>query len=508
MWPALRQVFKDTTVYYNKLAFFLIVVAAGASGYGLVTQLKTNTPQASSTLPSILAPSRNSGSYKYAITIDRTGKVMVNDRVVRGTLSFEKDRTTFLLILAREVPTYVDSIDATITLPKPFQSVSEFDPQFYTLRGIGASSYRPVDQRSIRFEAYDIYEGAELSIRLTFPRNYFELSFLSRVRSQLVTLAPEDWLLLGILIPGFSLLYLGYLMVLRWSTNWRRHVPSAQRTPPNELPPAIVGALYHGHIGKREITATLVDLAERGYLTIHHTEDNHVAFAKGTHLFSPKAANLRPFEIFLLHQIFGDGTFVTKTATIQHDLDQELFSRRVAQAMINIYDAALAEGYFIESPNRYYLKHKVIGMIMFFVALLALVYGAFTLPEPAYTLFFWVGMIAASLLIIWITPGLPHRTRHGDAALQQWLGFRAYLTDRRVIHSLDTAEFFKFLPYAIVLDCEHEWIYRWRESALALPDWFSATVTPYTPQDYEASLLFVVNNLARELFGARTPDLA
>ena len=47
-----------------------------------------------------------------------------------------------------------------------------------------------------------------------------------------------------------------------------------QYEPPDNLTPAECGTLVDNSVDMRDITATLVDLAVKGYLTIEHQDDN------------------------------------------------------------------------------------------------------------------------------------------------------------------------------------------------------------------------------------------
>jgi hypothetical protein len=82
------------------------------------------------------------------------------------------------------------------------------------------------------------------------------------------------------------------------------------------------------------------------------------------------------------------------------------------------------------------------------------------------------------------------------------------LSRKEPIGKTETAQFFTFLPYAIVLECEDAWIKRWQKQTLVLPGWYSAEKTLYDADEYGASLVSVINYLARSLVSARPPDLA
>lgn len=496
------------TLYYKHLNLFLvvgIVVAGFLAGPYLYSAL---VPQASVDLPRSLAPTEGDLPI-YDIEVSEQGRVRVNGEDLKGALTFEAEKTRLLLILVRKSDVGLDGIRATIRLPKVVTDPQSLNPRIYAIHGTGSSFARPLNGQTVLYEVQEVFPGATVSIELTFPSGYFDLTTVDQAREDLVSVSPERWIELGIIVPSIAGLFLFYLLLLRWFSFWSVRTDDYKTVPPSTIPPAVVGTLYHGQIGRREIAATLFDLARRGFVTIHRRGEHDVVFGKGQKLYGAEAASLRAFEVFLLHQIFGDEQgAVSKTRDIEAKINKELFSSQIALAYVNIYDTAIAEGYFIQSPNTYYLRYKMTGIIFFFLASAALLYGAFTLPEPAYILFLWAGAVAASLLIIASTPGLPRRTKTGTATIKQWMAFRHYLTDSMPIAAPSSAEFFTFLPYAIVLDCEKEWVSRWSQQTIALPGWFTAEQNLYTADDYEASIVSIISYLAHNLVVARPPDVA
>lgn len=508
MWDALKQIAKNSSLYYKQLGLFVGIAFVGVILGGGFKYLLPSAPQASSDIPRALRTTSD-GEYKdYAITITKRGDVVVDGVKLRQPLAFEEDNARFLLVLIRESTHYVTQTRATVTLPEAVTRLEAFNPRIYAVHGVSDASYTFVDNRTISFTAMDIPEGATVSIELTFPRSYFDLPFLTNLDATLSTLPLKTWTIIGFAVPATSLLFLAYLLIRRWLGSLAISTPKVIETPPSTFPPAVIGTLYRGKIGAQEITATFLDLAQRGFLTLHYDHNQNLVLGKGASLYNSQANTLRPFEIFLLHQIFGDSGWSAQAGIVEASLNEELFSSKIAMAMVNMYDAVQAEGVFVSSPNKYYLKYKIIGMLMFFIGLAGLLYGSLTLPEPAYILFVWAAMMITSLLIIAVAPGLPRRSRRGTQLLHEWMMFRNYLTDKTPINTNDKEQFLNYLPYALVLQCEKEWIHRWHGQAVILPDWYSAENMPYRAEDYEASLLAIIKSLTSRLFTSRPPDIA
>ncbi|MBP9827327.1 DUF2207 domain-containing protein [Candidatus Saccharibacteria bacterium] len=80
----------------------------------------------------------------------------------------------------------------------------------------------------------------------------------------------------------------------------------AQYEPPDQLSPAELGMLSDDTADMVEITATLIDLAVRGYIRITQTEKKVLLFSSKSYTFTrlKTDANLRDYEMSLLEAIF------------------------------------------------------------------------------------------------------------------------------------------------------------------------------------------------------------
>src|SRR5215204_6016443 len=77
-------------------------------------------------------------------------------------------------------------------------------------------------------------------------------------------------LAVGMLIAAGGVLFWGVTAWLNRRPARRAGPPAPQPTPPSELPPGLVGALY-GRADVRNILATVLDLGRRGHLTVQET---------------------------------------------------------------------------------------------------------------------------------------------------------------------------------------------------------------------------------------------
>src|SRR5215470_10645703 len=120
----------------------------------------------------------------------------------------------------------------------------------------------------------------------------------------------SNWPLVVIPLAVFVILY------WLWWTRGRdpeRDAVTVQYEPPDKLTPAECGTLVDNEAAMRDITATLVDLAVKGYITIEQTEESHMlglSHRKGYifHRKLPPAqwTAARPHELEMLIGLFDD----------------------------------------------------------------------------------------------------------------------------------------------------------------------------------------------------------
>lgn len=281
---------------------------------------------------------------------------------------------------------------------------------------------------------------------------------------------------------GIPLLIFG-LMYRLWSTRGRdpRLRPIAvMYEPPDRLTPAEVGTLVDERPDTRDITATLVDLAVRGYLRITERKAEHLFGLWSSldylfHRIKPQQewAALPAFERLLLEAVFKDS-----------EGDEVLLSaleNRFYQSLPGIHDAIFnslqTRHYYGQRPDRVkqgYLAGGITLGVVLTIGLLALADRWGMAPLTA---------LAAGLLSGVIVVGfgriMPARTQQGTKALEGVLGFEEFLTRveaDRFDRLIKTPELFeKFLPYAMALGVEQNWARAFESIVMTAPAWYQGS---------------------------------
>jgi len=270
-------------------------------------------------------------------------------------------------------------------------------------------------------------------------------------------------------------------------TTWRRRGRdpkqrpiAVQYEPPAGITPAEAGTLIDNSADLRDITATLVDLAVRGYLKIvEHEEPKLLGLIGGGrtyefHLLNPPAGGgaqpLAPHETKVYKGVFdGRGTSV-KLDQLDAEFYAELPGIRNA-----IFDRLLGQGFYHARPDhvqrRWMIGAVVTGM---FVAIGgAIISSAFLLtPVP----FIVAGILVGAILLVFALI-MPARTEAGMRALEQVLGLEEFLrrveseTYKNVIAGRPEL-FDKCLPFAMVFGLEKKLARAFEGIYTTPPTWY------------------------------------
>jgi uncharacterized membrane protein YgcG len=221
--------------------------------------------------------------------------------------------------------------------------------------------------------------------------------------------------------------------------------------PPDGLRPAQVGVLLDERADQKDLTATIVDLAVRGYLGIRELPRR---FAHGPDwLLSQRKADggeLMPYEATLLRGLFDGRTEVSVS-----DL-KATFQTPLRSAEVQLYQDSAGRGWFKGDPSTVRSRWRAIALAVEAAAVLAgFVLGSLFGLELVGIALFLVG-----LLLHVTAQFMPRRTAVGSEMLRKALGFRMYVRTAeryRQQFAEKSGIFTEVLPYAIVFGCVERW---------------------------------------------------
>jgi len=254
---------------------------------------------------------------------------------------------------------------------------------------------------------------------------------------------------------------------------------AVQYEPPAGLSPGEAGTLVDDQAGIRDITATLVDLAVRGFIVIEEKETSHLMglYSNKEYVFhlnkKPAEWNgAKSHELLLLNGIFGDPVVGMRNEVALSEL-QNRFYKNLPGIQRAIFESLVQHGYFAHRPDIVRQVYMGIGGFIGFL----LYVGGIGLAQHTgiQALSFFVAAVATALIICAFGWFMPTRTMDGTRALHDTLGFEDFLSHVEADHLARTpqspANFEKYLPFAMALGVEKKWVGAF-DGMLTQPSWY------------------------------------
>jgi len=249
---------------------------------------------------------------------------------------------------------------------------------------------------------------------------------------------------------------------------------AVQFNPPPGVQPGMVGTVVDESADTVDVTATILDLAVRGYLTITETEKS---FGRADWLLTlttpPQTAHaLSEYEEMLLDGLFSSGSPVRLS-----DL-KNTFSSTLTAVKGSMYNEVVRRGWFRRSPQSQRNSWSGLGTLLIFGGIASAFFlgGALPAGRPcsgvplAGTTILAIGLVISGLVVKALGRRMASRTADGSAVLAQSLGFRQYLVtaEANQIKFEEAQQIFSaYLPYAIVFGVAEKWAHTFEQVAAA-----------------------------------------
>ncbi|MEZ5318823.1 MAG: DUF2207 domain-containing protein [Vicinamibacterales bacterium] len=254
--------------------------------------------------------------------------------------------------------------------------------------------------------------------------------------------------------------------------------------PPDGIRPGQMGLLVDERADTLDVTATIVDLAVRGYLSITELP-KHGWFGKVDWQLDRKKedeSGLLPYE-----RMIFDGLFGARSSVKLSDLRNQ-FYKTLEVAKKALYKDAVERGWFPRNPETVRIVARIVGILTFGLGIAAMMlaganWGLGLLGLP---------VIAGGLLLAMISGLMPRRTAAGRAMLQRTLGFARYIrtAEKEQQAFAERANLFtEYLPYAVAFRCVEKWARAFRDIDLqrATAGWYVGT-TQFNAASFSSGL--------------------
>lgn len=269
--------------------------------------------------------------------------------------------------------------------------------------------------------------------------------------------SPAGQLLMKILLISAAVLALLWYIVLplvlvwRWWKFGRDPVPpmgktSAWFSPPRtdrgrDFRPGETGALVDEQVDMRDISATIVDLARRGYIRILEPKKNEFQLEKTG---KTDDIPLLDYESLLISGLFKGGAEVKMKkgnfVSVVEDVKKEMYKRLVEEKL------------FPRNPHTQRTLYEVLGVIALITGNILLAVSSFIFGR-----------------------GMPRKTLLGAEQTAVALSLKNFLRSQERFLAFQAKEklmFEKLLPYAVAFGVEKQWANRFADISLPAPAWY------------------------------------
>lgn len=424
------------------------------------------------------------------ITIQSNGRILVEgQRSARGVFETLPDRYVFRYQAIDKPRQNIDEVIMRVELP-PGAAADQVKASIIAVHGVRADQPLVIDQSTIEFRATGVSPEASITLVIDLPKNSIAFSGWQHFLIRVETLPTGYWLAAAIAIPAIMLILTIAILSSRMKDLLLRPIEPFPTAPPSTLPPALVGTLLNGYVGMREIAATLIDLAHRGYIDIIYRGDNDFAFSQKRNWLRDN--QLYNFERLFLSQIFTE-RLISDRSTINQRLNRTIWSEPISQGIDDMYQQLNRLGYFQGNLQHSHSLVRFVGMMIFFLSVAGLAVSLLFVSRQPLVVVPWLVTIVASPVIIRLSYIVPRRTEAGRQQARLWLGFRGYLSRGARAQTADESVLYeKYLAYAVAVRAEADWTARFQHMPCRVPDWFFSQSVLIDTYVQLATLLFSI----------------
>ncbi|WP_395809027.1 DUF2207 domain-containing protein [Archangium minus] len=228
--------------------------------------------------------------------------------------------------------------------------------------------------------------------------------------------------------------------------------------PPNGLRPAQLSFLIHKRIGTRDIAATLVDLAVRGYLSIEQlpksrwNDNSDWRLTRRTRQEDRGDPPLTEYERELYSSLFA----VKNSVLVSEHRGRISLEYRWLHDLLHADPEV--QSWFPDRPDRVRTEWVIRALFLVLGSLLA---TGWAWKIHYFDVAVWlVPFVLGGLVLGCLALRMPRRTSAGSAMLQRALDFRAFIFTAEMQRTKLARQqdlFSELLPYAIAFGAENRW---------------------------------------------------
>ena len=280
----------------------------------------------------------------------------------------------------------------------------------------------------------------------------------------------------------------------------RRVTPTyaPQYEPPDGLTPAEVGVIIDDKLDPRDVVATIVDLAVRGYVRMEECQpDEGVAFQGQDYILRSIRTKdswsvLAPHERTALFHIFYGGEWTKLSSLYQRFysivpvIREDVFALLRKKGLYRFDPDFLATLQLPQWAGQAFMIGAYLCILLFASSKNSAIIVAAAL------------IVSVVLTLLWLKAFSP-KSALGKNAYAHVRGFQDFMNsvERDHLERVPTEKFQSWLPYAMALGVEHHWTEAFSGIAIPRPEWYDSP----DEKDQQADVLgFLVQTFARNAY--------
>src|SRR5271165_1569384 len=250
--------------------------------------------------------------------------------------------------------------------------------------------------------------------------------------------------------------------------------------PPKGMTPAEVGTLIDDEVHARDITATLVDLAVKGYIKIEETDSKVLMFTHRDYTFHSlkdpstwRSDSLQSHERVMLNHLFAGGATQVRMSELRNH-----FYVAIPTMKETVLSELRNKGMYSVDPDS---AHAYVGLGVLLTAapfaILQLFHLADVFGSPGLLI---ASGIVAVIIVILFARVMTAKSLKGVRTKVEILGLQEFITrvDSDRLQRMPPDTFEKILPYAMALGIENRWAKSFEGVVQNPPNWYVGP-TPY-----------------------------
>jgi uncharacterized protein (TIGR04222 family) len=403
---------------------------------------------------------------------------------------FEKDEVDqiFWQAIYSDRPGRVESGVVTVHLPSavtPDRVLLEALPEAALLDA------RLVDPRTAQLTTGGLTPGTGFEVHVQIPHGLVQASpppwqerqvWGERYRRTIQPIVTFALLLVGLVIPVIGGLWLLLTWFLRGRDPRVRRARGTLTAPPNDLPPGVVGTLVDERADVHDVLATMVDLGNRDILRIApvHTDSNFERVKDyRIRRTAASTSELRPFER-TVYNALSRGSDGALLSVLKQD-----FVSQIPLIRDQLHAEVARAGLFVSDPEKVRRRYLAVGGVLLGLGFIGLIVAVTAAEGISPLLFFpFLMLVPVGVGALVMSRFMPRRTLRGAIEAAQWRAFARGLSARDGQDGAvptqrgEASELHHYLPYAIALGVDKEWLNRFNTIGAPAPSWFDMRDTP------------------------------